>query len=87
MAVRNHRRVRAGDLVCQSYGLRKKTMFGLPPLSLVIWVPILGGLAVLATGSDKNAPLARLLALIAAAAGFIVSIPLYAGFDVHTSAM
>ena len=62
-------------------------MFGMPPLSLVIWVPIIGGLAVLATGSDKNAPLARLLALIVAAAGFIVSIPLFTGFDASTSAM
>jgi NADH-quinone oxidoreductase subunit M len=62
-------------------------MFGLPPLSLVIWVPILGGLAVLATGGDKNAPLARMLALAAAALGFIVSIPLYTGFDASTSAM
>jgi NADH-quinone oxidoreductase subunit M len=62
-------------------------MFGLPPLSLVIWLPILGGLAVLATGSDKHASLARMLALIAAAAGFIVSIPLYTGFDAASSAM
>ncbi len=59
----------------------------MPPLSLVIWVPIIGGLAVLATGNDKNAPLARMLALIVAAAGFIVSIPLYTGFDSTTSAM
>lgn len=62
-------------------------MFGMPPLSLVIWLPILGGLAVLATGSDKNAPLARWLALLVAAAGFVVSIPLYTGFDATTSAM
>jgi NADH-quinone oxidoreductase subunit M len=59
----------------------------MPPLSLVIWLPILGGLVVLATGSDKNAPLARMLALIAAALGFLVSIPLYTGFDAATSAM
>ena len=59
----------------------------MPPLSLVIWLPILGGLAVLATGSDRNASLARWIALLAAAAGFIVSIPLYLGFDTHTSAM
>ncbi len=62
-------------------------MFGLPPLSLVIWVPILGGLAVLATGGDRNAPLARMLALLAAALGFIVSIPLYTGFDTTISTM
>jgi NADH-quinone oxidoreductase subunit M len=62
-------------------------MLGLPPLSLVIWVPIIGGLAVLATGNDRNAPLARLLALAVAVAGFVVSIPLYAGFDAGTSTM
>ena len=62
-------------------------MSGMPFLSLVVWVPILGGLAVLATGDDKNAPIARMLALLAAVLGFIVSIPLYAGFDTATSAM
>jgi NADH-quinone oxidoreductase subunit M len=62
-------------------------MFGMPPLSLVIWVPIIGGLAVLATGNDRNASLARLIALVSAAAGFIVSIPLYTQFDNLSSAM
>ncbi|HMU18147.1 MAG TPA: NADH-quinone oxidoreductase subunit M, partial [Thauera aminoaromatica] len=51
------------------------------------WVPIIGGLLVLATGSDRNAPLARMLALAVAVAGFVVTIPLYTGFDVGTSAM
>ena len=46
-------------------------------LSLSIWVPIVGGLAVLTTGRDKNANLTRWLALIAAVAGFLVTIPLY----------
>ena len=32
-------------------------------LSLVIWLPILGAIVVLATGGDKNAPLAKKLAL------------------------
>ena len=39
---------------------------GLSLLSLVIWVPIAAGVAVLATGSDRNAGLARVLALIGA---------------------
>ncbi|MBU4499313.1 MAG: NADH-quinone oxidoreductase subunit M, partial [Gammaproteobacteria bacterium] len=56
-------------------------------LSLVIWVPILAGVAVLATGSDKNAVLARWLALAGALAGLIVAIPLVTGFDTGTSAM
>ncbi|MBA3905045.1 MAG: NADH-quinone oxidoreductase subunit M, partial [Rhodocyclaceae bacterium] len=46
-----------------------------------------GGLLVLATGSDRNAAQARLLALIAALAGFAVTLPLYTGFDTSTSAM
>ena len=62
-------------------------MTDMPFLSLAIWVPIFGGLLVLATGSDRNAPLARGLALLTAIAGFIVTIPLYTGFDVSTSAM
>ena len=62
-------------------------MTDIPLLSLAIWIPILGGLMVLATGSDRNAPLARMLALAVAVAGFVVTIPLYTGFDVSTSAM
>ncbi|WP_418648499.1 NADH-quinone oxidoreductase subunit M [Thauera butanivorans] len=62
-------------------------MTDIPLLSLAIWVPILGGLLVLATGSDRNAPLARMLALAVAVVGFVVTIPLYTGFDTTTSAM
>ncbi|MBV6476205.1 MAG: NADH-quinone oxidoreductase subunit M [Rhodocyclaceae bacterium] len=62
-------------------------MSGLPLLSLAIWLPILGGLLVLATGSDRNAGLARPLALAVAVAGFLVTLPLYIGFDLTTSAM
>ena len=62
-------------------------MSGTPLLSLAIWVPILAGLVVLATGSDRNAPLARMLALLGALAGFLVTIPLYTGFDTTTPAM
>jgi NADH-quinone oxidoreductase subunit M len=58
-----------------------------PFLSLAIWVPIVGGLLVLATGSDRNASLARFVAIAAALAGLAVSIPLYTMFDVATSAM
>ena len=54
---------------------------GFPPLSLVIWAPIAAGLLVLATGADRNAALARWLALAGSLVGFAVSIPLYTGFD------
>ncbi|WP_305072921.1 NADH-quinone oxidoreductase subunit M [Propionivibrio sp.] len=62
-------------------------MSGLPLLSLAIWVPILSGLVVLLTGADRNAPLARMLALIGAIAGLVVALPLYSGFDTTTPAM
>ncbi len=50
-------------------------------LSLSIWVPIIAGILVLATGSDSRAPLARILALIGAIAGFLVTLPLFTHFD------
>ena len=62
-------------------------MSGLPLLSLAIWVPIIAGLVVLATGSDRNSPLARMLALLGAIFGLLVTLPLYTGFDMTTPAM
>lgn len=56
-------------------------MTDLPILSLSIWVPILAGILVLFTGSDKNAAVARWLALAGSIAGFAVTIPLYTGFN------
>ena len=62
-------------------------MSGTPLLSLAIWIPILAGFLVLATGSDRNAPLARMLALLGAVAGLLVTLPLYTGFDMNTPTM
>ncbi|MEQ1917021.1 MAG: NADH-quinone oxidoreductase subunit M [Gallionella sp.] len=62
-------------------------IFGLPVISVAIWLPIVFGVLVLATGNDKNAPLARILALVGGVLGFLVTLPLYTGFDVTTSAM
>lgn len=62
-------------------------IFGLPVLSVVIWLPILFGLAVLATGGDRRAGLARWLALAGSVAGFLVALPLYTQFDPGTAAM
>ncbi|MCK6405088.1 MAG: NADH-quinone oxidoreductase subunit M [Rhodocyclaceae bacterium] len=62
-------------------------MSGYPLLSLAIWVPIVAGLVVLATGSDRNAPLARMLSLAGAVLGLLVTIPLWTGFDYGTAAM
>ncbi|MEW5904707.1 MAG: NADH-quinone oxidoreductase subunit M [Pseudomonadota bacterium] len=62
-------------------------IFGYPILSVVIWLPIVFGVLVLATGNDRNAPLARIVALIGAVLSFLVTLPLYTGFDRMTSAM
>ena len=62
-------------------------IFGLPVISVAIWLPIVFGVLVLATGDDKNAPLARILALAGAVLGFLVTIPLYTGFITDTSEM
>jgi len=56
-------------------------LLGFPLLSLAVWVPIAFGVLVLATGSDRNAQVARLLALIGAVLGLLVVLPLYTRFD------
>jgi len=56
-------------------------------LSLAIWVPIAAALLVLAAGGDRNAPLQRTIALVGALAGFLVTIPLYAGFGAAKAGM
>ena len=62
-------------------------IFGLPVISVAIWLPIIFGVLVLATGDDKNAPLARSLAMVGSTLGFLVTIPLYTGFARDTSEM
>ncbi|MGA7750175.1 MAG: NADH-quinone oxidoreductase subunit M [Gallionella sp.] len=61
--------------------------FGLPIISVAIWLPIIFGILVLATGNDKNAQLARFLAMVGSVLGFLVTIPLYTGFVRDTSEM
>ncbi|NJN39711.1 MAG: NADH-quinone oxidoreductase subunit M, partial [Gammaproteobacteria bacterium] len=56
-------------------------------LSLAIWIPILAGFAVMMTGGDRNAHIARKLALLGAIVGFLVTLPLYVGFDLGTAEM
>ncbi len=58
-----------------------------PWLTLAIFVPIAFGLLVLALGRDDRPGLTRGLSLIGAIAGFLVTIPLYTGFDSSTAAM
>jgi NADH-quinone oxidoreductase subunit M len=62
-------------------------MDGIGLLSLAIWVPVLFGVLILATGGDRNAEGQRTLALVGALAGFLVTIPLWTGFDADTSSM
>ena len=57
-----------------------------PILSTLIWLPILGGALVLGSG-DRAPNVSRWLALIFAVATFLISIPLYTGFDVTTAQM
>jgi len=54
-------------------------------LSLLVWLPIAGGLAVLALG-DSRIALARWLALAIAVAAFMLALPLCSGFDTTTAA-
>ena len=55
----------------------------LPLLSLTIWLPILSGIAITALGGGR----ARMAALVASVLTFLVSLPLYVGFDRDTAAM
>lgn len=57
-----------------------------PILSLTIWLPIVGGLLVLASG-DKAANATRWTALTIAILTFLVSLPLYSSFDPSTASM
>ncbi len=59
----------------------------LPLLSLVIWTPIIGGLLVMLIGSGRTGLEAKVLSLLVALLTFIISIPLYTGFDTATYQM
>jgi len=56
-------------------------------LSVAIWLPILSGAVLLAIGRDENAHAVRWLALVAAVASFLVTLPLVTGFDLASAAM
>ena len=56
-------------------------------LSLAIWTPIVFGVVLLALGRDEQAGAVRWVALIGALAGFLVTLPLYAGFQLGTAEM
>ena len=52
-----------------------------PILSILIWLPMVGAVLVLCTGSDKHANMARTIAVIVALSNFLLCIPLYLAFD------
>ena len=58
-----------------------------PILSILIWLPVIGGMLVLATGGDQHAKRARIIALLTAILGLLACIPLYQGFNLDTAAM
>ena len=58
-----------------------------PLLSLTLWTPILGGLAVLFTGDKGDTQGVRRLALVVSLATFVLSLGLYTGFDSSTADM
>ena len=57
-----------------------------PILSTLIWLPVIGGLLVLFVGRN-NDKLAKWLSLATAVLTFILSLPLWTGFDTTTAAM
>jgi NADH-quinone oxidoreductase subunit M len=56
-------------------------------LSLAIWTPIAFGLFLLALGRDDQARAVRWVALIGSVISLLVTLPLYSGFKLGTSAM
>ena len=56
-------------------------MNAIPVLSAAIWVPIAFGAFLLAFGNERNAPTVRVIALVGAILGFLVTIPLFTGFE------
>jgi len=62
-------------------------LFDFSLLSLVIWLPIFVGIAILTINDDRNAQLIKWLALIGSLAGLLVAIPLYTRFDPIVNSM
>lgn len=56
-------------------------------LSLAIWMPIAVGVILMALGREENVRLVRWIALVGAVASFLVTLPLYGGFDSSTAVM
>ncbi len=58
-----------------------------PILSLLVWVPVLGGIGVILTGNKCGPQFSRMAALAVAMLTLLISIPLYTGFDTTIAEM
>ena len=56
-------------------------------LSLAIWTPIVFGLMLLALGRDEQVSMVRWVALTGALVSFLLTLPLYQGFELGTADM
>jgi NADH-quinone oxidoreductase subunit M len=59
----------------------------LPLLTLLIWIPVLGAIAVLMTGNANNVKLTHRIAIAVGILNLALCVPLYLGFDTVTYAM
>ena len=63
-------------------------MVSFPNLSVLIWLPIAAGIFVLLLGSEgEGARRGKVVALVASILTFVLSLPLYSGFDIATADM
>jgi NADH-quinone oxidoreductase subunit M len=58
-----------------------------PILSVIVWLPILGGILVLLLGSGERSQLGKQLALGVSIVTFVLSVPLWVYFDRDSAAM
>jgi len=59
-----------------------------PNLSVLIWLPIAAGIFVLLLGSEgEGARRGKIVALVSSILTFVLSLPLYSGFDIATADM
>jgi NADH-quinone oxidoreductase subunit M len=56
-------------------------------LSIAIWMPIVFGIIILGSGSDRNSGFVRVFALIASILSFVITLPLVIDFDVANTGM
>ena len=63
-------------------------MVNFPNLSVLIWLPIVAGIFVLLLGSEgEGARRGKIVALVSSILTFVLSLPLYSGFDIATADM